>query len=184
MTRFTTEGADSAAIWSPDSKYLVLSSAREGKTVFFRKLADGRDTEEPLFTTKLPGSPQSWSGVGDLLAFTQSRVPSAEDIWTVPLQGEPTPRLILQTNFDNWGAVFSPNARWIAYTSNESRRSEVYVRPYPGPGGKWQISTEGGEEAHWAKSGRELFYRNGTKWMFCASTNHAGLCRTKARSHV
>jgi len=165
LTRFTTDGADSGAIWSPDGKYLVLSSAHGGKTVFFRKLADGSGTEEPLLTTELPGSPQSWSAAWNLLAFTQTKPAGVEDIWTVPLQGERTPRLFLQTNFDNWGAVFSPDGRWIAYTSNESGRSEINVRPYPGPGGKWQVSTEGGEEPRWAKSGRELFYRNGTKWM-------------------
>jgi Tol biopolymer transport system component/tRNA A-37 threonylcarbamoyl transferase component Bud32 len=165
LTRFTTDGADSGAIWSPDSRYLVMSSVHKGKTVFFRKLADGSGAEEPLLTTELSGSPQSWSAAGNFLAFTQTKPAGVEDIWTLPLQGERTPRLFLQTNYDNWGAVFSPDGRWIAYTSNESGRSEVFVRPYPGPGGKWQVSTEGGEEPRWAKSGRELFYRNGTNWM-------------------
>ena len=100
-----------------------------------------------------------------MLAFSQTKATGVNEIWTVPLEGERTPRLFLQTNFDNWGAVFSPDARWIAYTSNESGRSEVYVRPYPGPGGKFQVSIDGGEEPRWAKSGRELFFRNGTKWM-------------------
>jgi hypothetical protein len=100
-----------------------------------------------------------------VLAFTQTKTAGVEEIWTVPLEGERTPRLFLQTNFDNWGAVFSPDARWIAYTSNESGRSEVYVRLYPGPGGKFQVSIEGGEEPRWARNGRELFFRNGTKWM-------------------
>jgi eukaryotic-like serine/threonine-protein kinase len=165
QTRFTTDGVDSGAIWSPDSKYLVFSLTHGGKTTFFRKRADGSSAEEPLLTTKLPGSPQSWSAVGNVLAFTQTKTAGVEEIWTVPLEGERKPRLFVQTNFDNWGAVFSPDARWIAYTSNESGRSEVYVRPYPGPGGKFQVSIDGGEEPRWANSGRELFFRNGTKWM-------------------
>jgi len=163
QTRFTTDGVDSGAIWSPDSKFLVFSLTHGGKTMFFRRPADGSSAEEPLLTT--PGGPQSWSAVGNVLAFTQTKTAGVDEIWTVPLEGKRTPRLFLQTNFDNWGAVFSPDARWIAYTSNESGRSEVYVRPYPGPGGKFQVSIDGGEEPRWAKSGRELFFRNGTKWM-------------------
>ena len=61
--------------------------------------------------------------------------------------------------------MFSPDGRWPAYISNESRRTEVYVRPYLGPGGKWQISTEGGTQPVWSRDGRELFYRNGKKMM-------------------
>jgi len=60
---------------------------------------------------------------------------------------------------------FSPDGRWLAYISDESGRSEVYVQPYPGPGGKWQISTEGGTEPAWNPNGRELFYRSGDKMM-------------------
>src|SRR5437762_6529613 len=62
-------------------------------------------------------------------------------------------------------AEFSPDGRWLAYASNETGRYEVYVQPFPGPGGKWQISTEGGREPAWARSARELFYRNGGKMM-------------------
>ena len=61
--------------------------------------------------------------------------------------------------------MFSPDGRWLAYMSNESGRNEVYVQPFPGPGGKWQISTGGGTELVWARNGRELFYRNGDKMM-------------------
>ncbi len=63
------------------------------------------------------------------------------------------------------GGMFSPDGHWIAYTSDESSRLEVYVQPFPGPGGKWQISTEGGIEPVWARNGRELFYRNGEQMM-------------------
>ena len=75
------------------------------------------------------------------------------------------PRPFLQTRFGEAGAVFSPDGHWLAYTSDESGRYEVYVRPFPGPGGKWMISNEGGDEPVWAKNGKELFYRNGDKMM-------------------
>jgi eukaryotic-like serine/threonine-protein kinase len=87
------------------------------------------------------------------------------DIWVLPLRGERKPRPFLQTQFKEAGAVFSPDGHWLAYTSNESGRFEVYVQPFPGPGGKWQISTAGGDQPVWARNGRELFYREGNKMM-------------------
>jgi eukaryotic-like serine/threonine-protein kinase len=71
----------------------------------------------------------------------------------------------LQTPFNETVPAFSPDGHWLAYASDESGRYEIYVRPYPGPGGKWQISTEGGEQPVWNPSGRELFYRSGDKMM-------------------
>ncbi len=74
----------------------------------------------------------------------------------------------MRTRFTEVGSKFSPDGRWIAYVSDESGQYEVYVRPYPGPGGKWQVSTQGGGEAIWSRDGNELFYRNGNKWMAVA----------------
>jgi hypothetical protein len=99
-----------------------------------------------------------------VLAFSGSTPTGDDDVWILPMKGDRTPQPFLQTHFAEWGPGFSPDGHWIAYTSDESGRSEVYVRPYPGPGGKWQISTEGGEEPRWSRTG-ELFYRNATKWM-------------------
>ena len=90
---------------------------------------------------------------------------ATSDLWVVPLQGERKPKPFLQTPFGENSPVFSPDGRWLAYASNESGPSEVYVQPYPGPGGKWLISTEGGAEPLWSRNGRELFYRNGNKLM-------------------
>ncbi len=83
----------------------------------------------------------------------------------LPLEGEGKPEPFLRTPISETGAVFSPDGHWLAYRANESGRNEIYVQPFPGPGGKWQISTEGGEEAVWARSGKELFYRSGDKMM-------------------
>jgi serine/threonine-protein kinase len=71
--------------------------------------------------------------------------------------------VFLQTPFNESGEQFSPDGHWIAYVSNESGRLEVYVRPFPGPGGKWQISTEGGAELAWNPKGKELFFRTGAR---------------------
>ena len=79
------------------------------------------------------------------------------------------------------GARFSPDGRWLAYVSNESGRAEVYVQPYPGPGGKWQISIEGGTEPIWNRNGRELFYRSGTKMMAVETTTQPSFSAGKPR---
>ena len=83
----------------------------------------------------------------------------AQDIWTLA-RDRKTPTPWLETAFSEGGAAFSPDGRWIAYVSNDSGRNDVYIRPYPGPGEKITISTEGGNEVMWARNGRELFYRN------------------------
>ncbi|MSO56749.1 MAG: hypothetical protein EXQ55_07490 [Acidobacteria bacterium] len=93
---------------------------------------------------------------------------SGLDLWVRPLNGTQSPQLFLRTRFTEVGSKFSPDGRWITYVSDESGQSEVYVRPYPPGPGKWQVSTAGGEEGIWSRDGRELFYRNGNKWMVVA----------------
>ena len=93
-------------------------------------------------------------------------------IHTLSLQEPRTARPFVVNQFDNHSPSLSPDGHWIAYVSNESGRLEVYVRPFPGPGGRWQVSLDGGTEPVWAASGRELFYRNGAKMMVAAITLH------------
>jgi hypothetical protein len=80
------------------------------------------------------------------------------DLWTLPLSGEPTPSPLVQSPFDEQGARFSPDGRYVAYYSNESGRYEVYVAPFPVSGGKTRVSVGGGRRPHWSRDGRELFY--------------------------
>jgi dipeptidyl aminopeptidase/acylaminoacyl peptidase len=112
--------------------------------------------------------PMSWSPDGKNLAFDE-RKPSAErDIWILPGGGDPYPFLV--TPFDESAPTFSPNGEWLAYVSDESGRSEVYVQPFPGPGAKWLISIDGGTEPAWSKDGRELFFRRGDTLMSATVT--------------
>jgi dipeptidyl aminopeptidase/acylaminoacyl peptidase len=108
--------------------------------------------------------PRSWSPDGQILAFHENNPTTGKDIWVLRLsdhKAEP----FLRTPFNEGGPVFSPDGHWLAYISDESGRPEIYVKPYPGPGGKWQISTEGGSEPAWNHNGRELFFRSGSKMM-------------------
>ena len=116
-------------------------------------------------TSELAASSSSVSPDGQTLAFYAPGPTTSMVIWVVPLEGERKPEPFLQTRFTEAAPMFSPDGRWLAYSSNESGRNEVYVQPFPGPGGKWLISAEGGREPAWARNGRELFYRNGNKMM-------------------
>jgi hypothetical protein len=80
------------------------------------------------------------------------------DLWALPLAGERKPFPIVQTQFDERQGQFSPDGRWMAYVSNETGSDEIYIRPFPGPGGKWQVSTIGGTDPRWRRDGQELFY--------------------------
>jgi hypothetical protein len=90
-------------------------------------------------------------------------------------------RPFLKTRFNEGAPEFSPHGRWLTYVSDESGGPEIYVQPYPGPGGKWQISTDGGTEPMWSPNGRELFYRSGTRMMAVDVTTQAGFSAGKPR---
>ena len=129
------------------------------------KLADGSGPEEELLSLRDHTHIGSWSPDGQVLAFELQTGGTGSDIGVLSLKGDRKPSIFLRTRFGEAAPVFSPDSHWIAYASNESGRYEVYVQPFPGPGGKWQISTEGGTEPVWARNGRELFYRSGDKMM-------------------
>lgn len=131
----------------------------------FWKPADGSGAEEQLTKSEYQPVPASWSPDGKVLAFTEFHPDTGWDIWLLPIGSDRKPRPFLQTASNELMPMFSPDGHWLAYISDETGRTEVFVRPFPGPGGKWQISTEGGKEPVWAPSGRELFYRSGDKMM-------------------
>jgi Tol biopolymer transport system component len=99
-----------------------------------------------------------WSADGRFILYGSADPQTSFDLWVLPLEGDRKPFVFLKTNFDERGGEFSPDGRWVAYVSNESGRYEIYVRPFPGPGGQWQISTAGGIFPHWGPDGKELFY--------------------------
>ena len=109
--------------------------------------------------------PHCWSPDGKALAFTELSGVNSFDIMMLPIEGDEKsgwkpgkPQPFLVTPFTEFPGDFSPDGRWLAYSSNESGTSEVYVRPFPGPGGKWQVSTGGGAGPLWSPKGKELFY--------------------------
>jgi serine/threonine-protein kinase len=164
LTRLTFErnNAATAANWTPDGKRIVFPSDRAGPSSnLFWKPVDGSGPEERLTTSQNVQRASFPSPDGRFHVFSQDDPKTGRDLWVLPMEGDRKPRVFLQTPFQESSGQFSPDGRWIAYVSNESGRLEVYVRPFPGPGGKWQISTEGGTELAWNPKGKELFYRTG-----------------------
>jgi Tol biopolymer transport system component len=130
----------------------------------FWQRADGGGGLEHLITSEYNNFPMSWSPDGQLLAFVEVNPTTGYDIWVLRMSDRKA-QPFLRTPFNESTPRFSPDGRWLAYISDESGRFEIYVQPYPGLGGKWQISTEGGAEPVWNPNGRELFYRSGDKMM-------------------
>jgi Tol biopolymer transport system component/tRNA A-37 threonylcarbamoyl transferase component Bud32 len=165
LTRMTFEGSvNNGPVWTPDGKRIAFGSNQEGAINLFWLLADGSGGLERLTTSQYLHAPISWSPDGQLLAYFEVNPTTQRDIWVLRMSDRKT-QPFLRTQFDEAVPQFSPDGRWLAYISNATGRHEVYVQPYPGPGGKWQISTEGGTEPAWNRNGRELFYRSGNKMM-------------------
>jgi serine/threonine-protein kinase len=161
LTRLTFDGTyNRSPIWSPDGKRLALISNRDAAQNTYWQLADGGGSVERLTTTTDITAPSSFSPNGQDLALTVINPTTQRDIGILRVNDRQL-QMFRRTNFNEASARFSPDGRWLAYSSDESGRREIYVQSYPGPGGRWQISTDGGTEPVWNPQGRELFYRNG-----------------------
>jgi Tol biopolymer transport system component/predicted Ser/Thr protein kinase len=166
-TRFTFDPAnDDSPVWSPDGKNVVFSSNRKGDSQLYIKPADG-SSEEQLLTDQ-PGVPSSWSRDGRFLLFTSATPKAGNDLWVLPnpgsSSGDAKPRSLLATQFSEGSGQISPDGRWIAYQTNESSTSDVYVRPFSsegnGSGAKWLVSKGVSLYPHWRGDSKQLFYSN------------------------
>jgi hypothetical protein len=168
LVRLTFSQEDNQApLWTPDGKRLTFQ--RGSPRNIFWQPADGSGEAERLITSPNYQRPSSWSPDGKVLVYLErTGGGSNEDLWVLSLEREPQYTPLLQSPFRERHGVISSDGRLFAYTSDESGTFEIYVRPFPGPGGKWQISNEGGTQPVWAHSGREVFYRNGEKMMAVA----------------
>jgi Tol biopolymer transport system component len=158
LTRLTFEAHNIEPAFTPDSQRVTFASSRDGPFNIFWVAADGSGTAERLLEATRNQVPDAWSPDGRTLAFTEFNPETGADIWLLPLDTR-EPRPFLRTRFDEEAAAFSPDGRFVAYGSNETNRWEVFVRPFPAGGPRWQISTAGGYTAFWSADGRELYYR-------------------------
>jgi Tol biopolymer transport system component len=163
-TRFTFDpAAEQQAVWSPDGRTLVFNSNRKGHFDLYRKPANGVGAEELLYADNLDKYPLSISPDGRFLLYhSTGGLKIGYDLWILPdplnAPGAARPYPFLHTPFNAQNAQFSPDGHWIAYQSDESGRFEIYAAPFPGPGGKRQISNSGGQYPRWRADGKELFY--------------------------
>jgi eukaryotic-like serine/threonine-protein kinase len=157
-------GIDDPGIWSPDGLRVVWASNRAGLFDLYIKSANGAGREQLLVKMgAASGWPEDWSHDGRFIIYQIPGTKSGQDLWIAPQpsevdKGDRTPFPYLQTEFDEKQGRFSPDGGWVAYTSNETGRDEVYVQPFPASGAKFRISAGGGREPHWRKNGTELFY--------------------------
>jgi eukaryotic-like serine/threonine-protein kinase len=181
LTRLTFQGTlNLGQAWTPDNKRIVFQSNKEGQLNLFWQLADGSGGPERLATSEYTQAANSWPPDGQLLAFIEVNPTTGYDIWVLRI-GDRKAQPFLRTPFNESVPQFSPDGRWMAYDSDESGRFEIYEQPYPGSGGKWQISTEGGTEPIWNPNGRELFYRSGDKVMAVEITTQPSFAAGKPR---
>ena len=158
-TRFTVTQDNHIPVWSEDGQSLFFRSQRTGSEQIFRKQLDGSGLEQ---LTTGAGGHRPDSASREVLIFHAQSPP---DLWVLPLREDASAYPFLKTSFSERRGTLAPDGRWLAYISDESGHNEIYVVPFPGPGPKIQISTDGGRGPRWSQSGNELFYRNDAQFM-------------------
>jgi eukaryotic-like serine/threonine-protein kinase len=161
--RFTSSvGRNDHPVWSPDGTRIVFVSSREGGATsnqnLYQKLASGTEDETVLFRSGEAKVPTSWSRDGRFLLYTVADPKTKNDIWVLSMDGDHRRTRLLGTEFSESQAQFSPDSRWIAYTSDASGRNEVYVRGFPEAGEDFVVSRGGGRSPRWRGDGKELDY--------------------------
>jgi len=160
-------GSSQAPLWTPDGMRVIYRGTREGFRNLYWRRVDGSGDEERL-TTKpdVSQTPTSVSSDGRWLLFTENAVErGGGGIWVMGLDGDRTPRPVFATVAGETDGQISPDGRWVAYQAPVSSRPEVHVAPFPGPGARRQVSTDGGTEPLWSRDGRELFFQSGARLM-------------------
>ena len=163
-TRLTTDPADdSNPLWGPGGDRVVFTSDRSGAAGLYWKRADGSGNAELLTegdAATLFLSPTAWSADGDTLVFTGGGITATgNDVYLLSMDTERSPTPLLATEFSEGTPLVSPDGRWMAYVSDESGQSEIYVQRFPELGEKVTISTDGGAQPVWSPDGTELYYR-------------------------
>src|SRR5262249_50614850 len=165
---FGPNARDSSPFWSPDGTQVAFSSLREGATDLYQKISNNAGREELLLKSSAHKFLTQWSTDGRFV-YEQSG-----DLWLLPTTGDRKQVPLLQTKFNESDGQFSPDARWLAYTSNESGPSDVFVQPFPLTGAKWQVSTGGGTDPRWNPNGKEIFYISPDQKLMAATVRPNG----------
>jgi serine/threonine-protein kinase len=170
LTRLTADqGIVTKPVWTPDGRRIAFASTRGDNATpnLYWQRADGVGNAQRLTESPHSQGPGSWHPSGKFLAFSELNPQTGWDVMIVPVEGDEAsgwrpgkPTAFVNSAFAEYHPMFSPDGRWMAYALTESGRTEVYVRPFPGPGGQWLISSGGGTFPIWSRVKRELFYSN------------------------
>ncbi len=160
-TRFTNDGADAGfAVWSPDGARMVYCRPQDAPPFLHTKPLSGGPQEVLLASNGSMQCAGDWSPDGRSLLFTDRHPSTGSDIWVLALDNGRTPAPLVRTPSREYSPSFSPDGRWIAYASDESGRTEVYIQPFASQGERVRISTDGGTLPRWRRDGAELFYQS------------------------
>jgi len=166
--------SDMTPVWSPDDSLIAYTSRRMEHPGLYLKAANGAGAEMLLWQVDNSILVTDWSADGRYIACT-SMTPQGPDIMIVPVDPDQEPFPFMHTtNFGEWDPHFSPDGRWLAFTSDESTLEEVYVAPFPGPGGKWQVSQRQGDRPAWTADGRTIIYLDNEDRITSAAVDVAG----------
>jgi serine/threonine protein kinase len=158
-TRVTFDARqDGYPVWSPDGGSIAFAGNRAGHYQIYRKSAGSNAQDELLLESPLDKFPSDWSRDGRYLIYYQIDPVTKYDLWALPLTGDRKPYPLLQTTFNEHRATLSPDGRWLAYTSDETGKDEIYVQSFPSLGNKRKVSDGGGTRPVWNRDGKELFY--------------------------
>jgi serine/threonine-protein kinase len=180
FTRLTSEGTvgNGFPVWTPDGKRVVFRTTGG----LYWTAADGSGQPQAIpGSTSVRDYPSSISPDGDTLAFVRQTAETSGDVYVLSLHGKFRPRPVVNTPAYDGGPAFSQDGRWLAYASDESGQMQVYVRPFPGPGSRRQVSVEGGTQPLWNRNGKEIFYRHGNKMMVVGVSAGANLALSPPR---
>jgi dipeptidyl aminopeptidase/acylaminoacyl peptidase len=170
-TKVTFDGRSTFPAWSPDGSRLAYSSdGGDGRYQLHIKTFSGAGSDVTIATNRGNNHPLSWSPDGRFLATVSVDPTTANDIWVLPVDDPSQWRPFVNSVYGEGGPTFSPDGQWIAYASDQSGRTEIYMRPYPGPGQEVTISADGGNEPIWVRKTGELFYRRGDAVMVVGIT--------------
>jgi len=160
LSRLTLEGDNHDPVWSPDGSRIAVHSNGAGSTGLLLLSADGSGSSTRVGDGPLELSPACWSRDGRTLICTATGSGTRTDIWTIPVDGSGPAAPFVQTEFHDTDPALSPDHDWMAYASDESGLYQVYLKTFPGPGPRIQVSTDGGRFPVWSASGRALYFES------------------------